>query len=258
MPLGLLTLAVASAAPVFPSVVEEGPHRQAEQADPTPAAPAAAGGRKFKMEIGFRGRMLSVPGGVVDIWYENETAPFWALEGERRPRIQGYAGGLEFLVKGDNANSIFYVEYVKSLMQPGYFDDRDGADDPLNGEYLEPTDNLGLVTAGANYAYEAHLVSTSRTRGRFGWSLLVGGGLGVAVRTGKVDHWVQTDGVPAFERYQNGEASDGEKRNAPPAVLPMIDINGGMRFTLGDRLSLRLEGGLHTMVYYGASVGLIF
>lgn len=228
--------------------------------DPAPTTDAPeTDGRKFQMEVGFRGRMVSVPGGVLDIWYENETADFWPLPGDRRPRIKGYAGGLEFLVKGDTANSIFYVEYIKSLMKAGYWDDRDGNDNPLTGEYLEPSDSLGLITLGANYAYEAKVVHPDRTHKRFGWSLLVGGGLGVAFRTGSINRWVQgPDGEPAYKRYQSGLPSDDQKANVPPAVLPMVDINGGMRFTFGDRLSLRFEGGLHTMVYYGTSVGLSF
>lgn len=252
--LGLLTLVSASAV----AYADDAP----EVADPAPATKAvdSPSGRKFAMEIGFRGRMVNVPGGVLDIWYENESADFWALPGEKRPRVSGYAGGLEFLVKGDSANSIFYVEYIKSLMPAGYWDDRDGSNNPLNGEYLEPSDNLGMVTLGANYAYEAHLVRSANTGGKFGWSLLVGGGLGVGIRTGSINRWVvgPVDGQPSYLRYQSGIAADDQKANVPPAVLPMVDINAGMRFMFGERVSIRFEGGLHTLLYYGTSVGLAF
>lgn len=263
----LLTPAMAVASPVPPAEPPLRVEHQADDEGPDPAptqedAPDATG-RKFDMEIGFRGRMVQLPGGVLDIWYENERGDTWPLPGESRPKVQGYATGLEFLVKGESANSIFYVEYIKSTMEAGYWDDHDSEgpnneNSPINGEYLEPSDSLGLVTLGANYAYEAHLVSSERTRKRFGWSLLVGGGLGVAFRTGSVVRWVNEDGEPAYKRYQAGELDDGLKAYAPPAVLPMVDINAGMRFTFGDRLSVRLEGGLHTLVYYGAAVGLAF
>jgi hypothetical protein len=38
----------------------------------------------------------------------------------------------------------------------------------------------------------------------------------------------------------------------------MIDINAGLRFNFGDRFVLRVEGGLHTMLYYGATAGIMF
>ena len=268
--IGLVALLAPTVATAAPQPSPEPSRRFEQQADtegPAPVAaeqtPAPGEGRDFDLEIGFRGRMVSVPGGVLDIAFENERGDTWPLPGEGRPRITGYATGLAFLVKGEQANSIFYVEYIKSTMGAGYFDDRDseGADNgnsPINGEYLEPSDSLGLVTLGANYAYEAHVVRSERTRKRFGWSLLVGGGLGVGFRTGSVSRWTSEDGVPAYRRYQAGEPPDGEKANVPPSVLPMVDINGGMRFTFGDRLSVRLEGGLHTLLYYGASVGLSF
>ncbi len=227
-------------------------------------APAASS-RNYKMEVGFRGRMLSVPSSVLDIWYFDSDAEEWALPGEDRPRIRGYAAGVEFVVKGDTANGLFYFEYVKSTMNEGYWDDVEGDHEPRDGEYLVPSDNLGLIVLGANYAYEAHLVESARTGGKFGWSLLVGGGLGIAFRTGSVDRWV-ADGTPedssledpAYKLYYEGAPPYSEKANVPPSVLPMVDISGGMRFTFGDRVVVRVEGGLHTLVYYGASVGLMF
>jgi hypothetical protein len=246
----LLALGVPTASAQEVAADQPAPVASTEQDVPT--------GRKFDLEVGFRGRMMSIPGSVMDIWYENERADFWALPGERRPRIQGYAVGLEFLVKGDTANSIFYVEYLKSTMSDGYWDDVDADDNPLNGEYLDPSDNLGMVTLGANYAYDAPILSSARTGGKFGWSLLIGGGLGIGILTGSIDRWtVDDEGRPAYLRYQSGEEPD-DQAGFPPPVLPMVDINAGMRFTFGDRVSVRVEGGLHTMIYYGTSVGLIF
>jgi len=221
--------------------------------------------RGYKMEVGFRGRMVSIPNSVMDIWYFDSDSAKWALEGESRPRIRGYAAGVEFVVKGDTANGLFYFEYIKSTMQAGYWDDVEGNQEPRDGEYLVPSDNLGLVVLGADYAYEAHLIESERTGGRFAWSVVVGGGVGVALRTGSVDRWV-ADGTaedsdltdPAYKLYYEGAPPFSSKANVPPSVLPMIDVNGGMRFTFGDRVVLRVEGGLHTLLYYGASVGLMF
>jgi hypothetical protein len=38
----------------------------------------------------------------------------------------------------------------------------------------------------------------------------------------------------------------------------MVDVNAGLKFNFGDRAVLRLEGGLHTLIYYGATLGIKF
>lgn len=232
------------------------------QATEATAPVAASSGRNYDLEVNFRGRMMSIPKSLLDIWYFSDDpevdAPPATAESPR-PKIHGYALGLELVTKGESANGIFYFEYVDSLMEGGYWDDREGQGsiDHRDGEYLEPTDNLGLVTIGANYAYEAHFVRTEDTNGNFGMSLLVGGGLGVGIFVGEVYYWGYADGDSGLVRYQNGEESDGEKPGIPP-VLPMVDLNAGLRFNFGDRFVLRFEGGLHTMLYYGAALGIMF
>jgi|GEM_PF-1388857 len=214
-------------------------------------------GRNYDMEISFRGRRVGVPGSILDIWYYNEDDPGWA-DSRDRPRINGYALGLEFVVKGDSANGIFYIEYVKSLMEEGYWDDREEPHDPLDGDFLKPSNNLGMAVFGADYAYEAHFVRTDQTNGAFGLSFLVGGGLGVGVLFGNLERWGPGPaGTPGNIRYDAGEEPDGDKDGIPP-VLPMVDINAGLRFNFGDRFVVRVEGGLHTMLYYGATAGIMF
>lgn len=208
------------------------------------------------MEINFRGRRVGVPDSLLDIWYVNEDDPSWA-DSRDRPDIEGYALGLEYVIKSDNANGIFYVEYIKSQMKEGYWDDVDEPPSPLDGDFIAPTNNLGLAIIGANYAYEAHFVRTSQTNGAFGLSFLVGGGLGVGYMFGDLDRWGPgDDGTPGFVRYDSGDDPDGTK--GIPSVFPMVDINAGLRFNFGDRFVLRFEGGLHTLLYYGATAGIMF
>jgi hypothetical protein len=38
----------------------------------------------------------------------------------------------------------------------------------------------------------------------------------------------------------------------------MVDINAGVRLNFADRVVWRLEGGVHTLLYYGTSLGVTF
>ncbi len=219
-------------------------------------APVARDHRNFGMEFGFRSRMVSIPKSIMDIWYYDIEDPNWAYI-ERRPRIKGYSLGMEFIVKADNANGIFYGEFLDSEMEAGYWDDVEEPADHLDGDFIAPSPGFGLVTLGADYAYEAHFIRTRDTQGRFGLSFLVGGGLGIAIMTGKADRWgPDLDGNPAYKRYLDGVPPDENKRL--PRVYPMVDVNTGLRFNVADRLAFRLEGGLHSVVYYGLSAGVMF
>ncbi|TNE91982.1 MAG: hypothetical protein EP330_03235 [Deltaproteobacteria bacterium] len=255
----LAALLVLSASPALAS---ESPAPIAELepqfADGEMAPTSEIGPRRgYFMEIGFRSRYVFVPDSILDIWYFNEDDPGWALPGQKRPDMRGYALGLEYVVKGDSANGIFYFEYINSLMKEGYWDDVEEPADHGDGDYLVPTDGLGLLTFGADYAYELHFVTTAQTNGQFGLSFLVGGGLGVAAMLGHLDRWGPAGGVPAYVRHEaDPDNPDEEKRI--PKVYPMVDINAGLRFNFGDRVVLRVEGGLHDLLYMGGSLGLMF
>ena len=142
-------------------------------------------------------------------------------------------------------------------MGKGYFCHDDDDDGYVNGDFLRPSKGLGLIGFGADYAYEGHIVTLDDTGGRFGMSMLVGGGLGVGVLAGSLDRWVYDDqGNPSYKRYLDGVEPDST--TGIPRVLPLVDVNAGLRFHLGDRAVVRVEGGLHTMLFWGVSAGVAF
>ena len=219
-------------------------------------APPPVHDRKFDMGISFRLRAVSVPKSILDIWYYDQDDPDWAYI-EERPRLLGHAVGLEYSLRGPTANGIFYVEFIDSHMKDGYWDDIEEPPDHLDGDYLSPSRGMGLVAFGADYAYEAHIVKRELTEDRFGLSFLVGGGLGLGVLAGRLDRWGPDDqGNPAYKRYLDELEPDSDKQI--PRVFPMVDVNTGLRFDFGDRVYWRVEGGLHTLLYYGTSVGVSF
>lgn len=240
---------------------EEGDEPDAVEAD-APAPATVGRTRSYLMEVNARGRYLWTPKNLVDVWYfrhdgAGDTTP-------ERPNLAAYATGLEYVVKNRQANGIFYVEYLGLLVDDGYWDDVENPADDLDGSFIA-SKNFGLVTLGADYAYEAHA--------RPWLSFLFGGGLGIAIKTGELVEWEpgedpangasdNTDpscGVaptPAYEREAMGCPDDGALR--VPPVLPMLDINLGVRFNVSDRASLRLEGGLHDLPYAGGALGVTF
>lgn len=214
--------------------------------------------RQFQMEIGFRGRAMSLPQAIMSVWYHDSKDAGWPLADQGRPAINGWSVGLEFVVKKDSANGIFYFDYVDSNMPGGYWDDKERDEDPnfFDGEWIEPSKTLGLATFGANYGYELHLVKTEKTKGYFGLSMLFGGGVGLGILIGDIEVWEGASGKPAYQLYDEGDAANGETK--VPRVYPMLDLNASLRLNFADRAVLRLEGGLHSMFYWGASLGVMF
>lgn len=212
--------------------------------------------RIMKMEVNLRLRAVSVPRGLLDIWFFDVDDGNWAYI-EPRPTIRGHAVGLEYVLKGESSNGIFYLEHLDSAMSDGYWDDVELPVDHLDGVYLVPSKGLGVLGFGADYAYEAHLVGIDDTNGIFGLSFLVGGGLGLGILTGRLDRWgPDAQGNPSYKRYLDGLPPDEDR--SIPRVYPLVDVNAGLRMSFGDRASLRLEGGLHTLLYYGLSFGTSF
>ncbi len=222
--------------------------------------------RDMLMEVNIRSRYMSLffADSILDNWYYDDDT-----EGHPdRPAIYGYAFGLEYVIKKDQANGIFYLEYARSLTRGGYWDDvEDDTPNYADGEYILP-ENLGIFTIGADYGMELHAEP---------WlSFIFGGGLGLGILTGDIIQWnsaIEAEGDPqceqgdpsllgdpetatALERFDAGCGDDGPK--GMPSVIPMVDINVGVRFNFSDRATLRLETGLHSLLYVGMATGVVF
>jgi hypothetical protein len=223
--------------------------------------------RPYLMEVNFRGRYMSIPEGVLDLgaWaHDNDEYP-------ARPDVSAYTLGLEFVIKEKSANGIFYVEFLKPLIEDGYWDDIDhGSETNLDGSWIEFED-FAFVTIGADYAYELHATN---------WlSFLFGAGLGVGIKLGEIHEW-QAGEDPADPEGDNDNADPTCGPSPTPSydradpdnygceydaslygdvpVLPFLDVNVGVRFSINNRASIRLEGGVHNMLYGGAALGVVF
>lgn len=239
---------------------------------------------KIHYEVSFRGRMMSIPDPIMDVWFFTEKDPEnYGAGMPARSKLKGYGVGLEFVVKGPMANGIFYFDYAQNTIKPGYFDDANEDEvDHLDGDYIVPTKTFGFVGVGADFGAEVHIVRTSKTNGAFGLSFMPGAGLGLGVVTGRLDAWLPCDASASSatdetnyppDRYPDGCGGVGATSpevyqmypNDPPVnktdrwkFVPLVDVNLALRFNFGDRAVLRVEGGLHTVLYYGATLGIMF
>lgn len=214
--------------------------------------------RSFMMEAGLRLRSLSVPRSILSTQFTEASDDGWPIPGEDRPNVRGLAYGPEFVLKWQASNLFLYFERLDLSWEGGYWDDRDAEGDFLDGSYLLPSDNLGMYAIGADYAAEIHLIRTGQTNDWFGWSLLLGGGLGIGVVTGDIAYWESTpdSALQAYEKYEIGDPPSATA--AIPRVLPVVDILAGFRFNIHDRLGLRIEGGLHNALFWGSAVDVMF
>jgi len=266
-----MLLSVSLLALAAPSFAQDEPSSDEPPVLDSEAAPAAEPAketpkRKFLMEVGFRGRYMDLPDSILDLAYfrndDDATVP-------DRPHVSAYSLGIEFVIKDEKANGIFYVDYLNPMIEPGYWDDKEEPPDHEDGSWMEP-DKLGLVLIGANYAYEL--------KANNWFSFLFGAGIGGAIKIGELREWQPGEDVTDPEGTNNNTevecgaagssnsvaylrrescADDGTIETPP--VLPYIDINIGPRFNISDRASIRLEGGVHALLPYGGgSVGITF
>jgi hypothetical protein len=233
------------------------------QSDTAPAAQTATS--PFDVEVGLRYRSLSVPNSLMAIWFTDASDDEWVLAGEDRPDIRATSIGIEYILKWDMSNTIIYFDYISSRTIAGYWDDRD--DDWRDGSYVLPTDNLALLNLGADYMANIKLIKIEQTEGKFGLDLMLGGGLGIAFVTGDVQYWEQNSDsqLRSFQKYEcflNSQTNDPALQECVgqnfdpelqkiPRVLPMIDVIAALRFNIMDKTAIRLEGGLHDLLYLG-------
>ena len=212
--------------------------------------------RDYRYEGNFRVRYMGVPSSIMDIWFFDNDGD--GANPYPRPSTSAFAAGAEFVLKKKPANWIFYFEYIGSLMEEGYWDDVEKPAAHEDGDWIRP-DGLGMLAFGANYGHEIHATP---------WlSFLFGGGLGLGFVLGDLTSWgpggSQDNGTaagclteaPAYTRKDFCE-DDGPK--SMPSVLPVVDVTVSTRFHFGDQANLRIDMGLHNMLYVGTAFGAVF
>ena len=212
--------------------------------------------REHMFEGNVRVRYMAIPDGIMDIWFFDNDAD--GANPYARPDATAFVAGAEFVLKKKPANWIFYFEYIGAMVQEGYWDDVEKPAAHDDGDWIRP-DGFGMLAIGANYGHEIHATP---------WlSFLFGGGLGIGFVTGDLTSWgpggsqqttteapCRTES-PAYIR-KDFCPDDGTK--SVPAVLPVVDLTTSARFHFGDQANLRVDVGLHNMLYIGTAFGAVF
>jgi hypothetical protein len=226
----------------------------ADPAADSSAAATTAPADDTQHEMAFRARSMSVPKFILDNWLYDGVD-----QGQPRPDATAFALGIEYTLQKEASRFTFYAEHVGTGMEGGVWDDNQDAFG--DGDFLLPSDNFGFVALGTDFGHDFQLVRTDMTNGVFGLSIVPSAGLGALITTGELQQWETLDpnveSQRGYSRYAaNPENPDGAIDLWP--VYPLIDVNVGLNFNFGDRVVARVEGGLHTMLYYGGSVGVVF
>jgi hypothetical protein len=212
------------------------------------------------MEANLRFRRLGVPQSLVDAWFydEDDGSPY------ERPKIGANAFGAEFVLRPRAANWIFYFEYLKNTTDEGYWDDveHDGLADHDDGDWVRP-EGLGAFALGATVHSELRV---TRDGAIVGGGFLIGGGVGLVFVTGDLLTWhdgtnpdnAEPSCLPKGDSWDRVDACEVDGGKRLPRVLPMIDLSVSGKIDYKDLAHLRVDVGVHDLLFFGLAAGATF
>lgn len=225
------------------------------------AAPADDGPR---MGANVRYRYLTLPKAFLNGAYLDTKDWTGAYANLERPGIGAHVFGIEYAIEPRPAGFLIYAEYWKVGMDAGYWDDRDdGAQDMNDGDWMAPT-NLGVVALGFNAGHEVEVSDASKDV----WvGFRLGMGLGLGILTGRIDQWhpgatFSTEPTnncqPDLFAVDRAEVCPADEEFNLPPVGPILDLDLAWRFHFAQTGILRLDAGIHDMLFFGVGAGAVF
>lgn len=211
--------------------------------------------------VGLRYRRAVIPDGILDLFFFDQTDA--GAHPYERPKVKANVVGLEYTLslRPDGGTSfVFWGERMSFPFEAGYWDDAESPADHDDGDWLAPQKGLGLWNLGVNLAHEIRLSPTSAPV----WvGLALGAGVGFGVGTGSITMWhpgyhpatVDPTCGPldiAPER-QSRCAPDGDVRL--PGLVPVVDLTIGPVVHIAEHAMVRLDFGIHDLLYYGIAGG---
>ncbi|MDP6931723.1 MAG: hypothetical protein QGG40_02360 [Myxococcota bacterium] len=211
-------------------------------------------------EVNLTRKSLSIPDLFLDPWLND--ADNWDLDFDR-PAIRGVGYNLQVVFRRYPIAWTVYLEMFSNRTEEGYFDDVDDTDDSFdNGEWLKPVD-LGAYVLGANAARDIELAYLPE--GLPWLTLRMGGGIGLAILTGRIDRWYKDEELqclPTTPAFTRKDTCDPDTTVPLPPVAPVIDLGVSLRIQPMEPNPvapiLSLDAGMHDMLYLGASIGAVF
>lgn len=201
---------------------------------------------KDEFMLTARFRTVALPSFMLGLFYD-EHMNNWS-EGKTN-----FAYGAEFTWRNPDLEVGFSVEYADLTMADGYWR---ASDDPVEESQWTQFDIKFLSFVVATYWY---------------WDVspwfapYVGGGIGPGFVIGEATKYSANDNSGCRSDRSQCFGPDGEplleaEFNEPeeediPFVLPVLNLTGGMRFTIEDHFVIKLELGFHNYLFAGLNLG---
>lgn len=209
--------------------------------------------------VALRVRRGGIPQSIMDIWFFDNDDP--GAPTYERPAIATNVFGLEYTLAPDPVGSqlIVWVERAWIPMKDGYWDDVESPEDHTDGDWLAP-DKLGLWNFGVNYANEIGITSSAAPV----WlSASIGAGIGLGIRTGSITVWhpgYHPDTVDPDCGYEDMapdrvDVCVSDEQIKLPGVVPILDVTVGPKLHITEHAMVRLDLGIHDVLYIGGAAG---
>ena len=195
---------------------------------------------KAQLGIGLRLRNIRFPESLIELFVED------AAGGGSHLGI-----GLEFMRRKGNFELAVGLEYDGLAATDGVWIDKGDeipTDDP---DYVE-FDGFGWVAADVSFIWQQQLIKQLALR--------YGAGIGLAAVLGDVlrtDYVCTTSETSSCGRDPNA-VNDKTPEDAIPPVFPILNLLFGVQVRATDNIAINFEIGLHTLPYFGTTVGYYF
>ncbi|RAL20293.1 hypothetical protein DL240_18105 [Lujinxingia litoralis] len=205
-----------------------------------------------------RARAVAVPGFMLGLFFE-EHPTHWS-EG-----VSNMSYGAEFVWRKDRRYELSVAFDYADLSMPEAFWQEKG-DSAQQADWTEIDMQVASLVFSAYWYWDVQK-----------WfAPFVGGGLGPGFILGDIVRYEPRRNSPCYnnlggatEAFTPPECLTADGRPDPnaidfdnpevedrvPPVVPIINVSGGMRFTIADHAVLKLEAGFYTYVFAGLSIG---
>ena len=187
--------------------------------------------------VGLRLRYTFIPTGMIELFVERAEGGF---------SHPGF--GIEAIRKKGDLEIAFGLEYESLTGNPGYWIDKGEsipADEP---DYLE-YDGFGWITLDASFIWHAKINDMVSAR--------YGAGLGLGIIKGDVlrsDARCTSSDISSCTVYNPRRDPESDV----PPVFPVVNILVGAQIRPVKNLAINIEGGMHTVFYFGATTAYFF
>jgi hypothetical protein len=250
---GILALITVSANAVAGPALDEG-----KSAPAGGDATAAAAEKPVEYGVGIRLRDVILPKGEIELFGV-------ARAGDSGSQNVGF--GVDLIRRRGNVELQLGFEYEKIGAPKGVW--IEGGNDVSRGDPADfiPNDQTSLGWFTIEFTFLNHAQITKNLSFRYG------GGAGLGIVTGKLEHFnIVCAGGATNSRPEPGctppsipggmgafeEGTETRVEYNVPPVFPVVNAIVGLQFKPIDKMTINLEGGIRTFLFFGMSAAYFF